>query len=148
MGRGSSKLSGGGGGGLPGGLRLQDDPVLAGLNVDLSSSKQFLYAQRASDIKAGDTLQDLFFDAEGGPKGHVSWTFHPEGLGDTFKGFSYSDIKITEVKVTGKQVKVTGLYDKAVGKAHPTADDFGKDFIKVTKTFKPNEIVRKRVKWS
>ena len=107
-------------------------------------SNKYLQALRVQDIKPGDSMYDDMI-SDGGSKKTITWTFHPEGY-ETYKGYSMSDIKITDVKVTAKTVKVTGLFDKANLKEHPKKEDYGKDTIKVTHTFKIDDIAFKRKK--
>lgn len=136
MGRGTSKVGATGGGGN---VASQKDPAL----VKASAPGQ-LDGIRVQDLKVGDTITDRVFDDNGNGKRN-KWTFHPEGQA-TFTEIPYSDLKITDVKVTPKTVKVTALFDKAVTKSRPQPSDFGKDFIEVTKTFKVGDITQKRIK--
>ena len=99
----------------------------------------------ATDIKAGDTITDEIIKGDGTKKNRVQWTFHPEGQ-STFKETPYSDIIVTEVKAGPKTTKVTGKFDRAITKMNPKKEDYGKDFIKVTKTFKNEDIIQKRGK--
>ena len=133
MGRGRSKAGGGGGG--------KKDPALEKASAPAAK----LSGIRAEDIKAGDTITDKIFDQNGENGKRKSWTFHPEGA-EKFTEVPYSDLKVTDVKVTDKSVKVTALFDKAVTKPNPKPEDYGKDFIKVTKTFKKGEITQRRGK--
>ena len=104
-------------------------------------SNDYQKALRASDISVGDNIDaDLRIN---GIAKRAMWTFHPEGA-ETFKAYPYSDIKVTNVKVSKNTVKVTGLWDKALTKTNPSKSDYGKDFIEVTKTFKASDIVKKR----
>ena len=105
----------------------------------LDNSSQ--WAMSIKDIKVGDEIDaDVRYN---GVKKRVSWTFHPEGY-DTFKSEPMSDIKVTDIKVTSKTVKVTGLFDTIVNARRGSGQKKGEKTIKVTKTFKVSDIVMKR----
>ena len=134
MGRGASKA------GRSGGAMSEAEKEKKYLE---SMSNYSQTAMRATDIKPGDTI-DADYRDENGKKVWRQWTYYPEGY-DSFKANPMSDIKITSVKVTGKQVKVEGLFDKGVTKRNPKPEDYGKDFIKVKRTFKKDDIILKRI---
>lgn len=125
MGRGTSKAGGGG----------KADPLA---KFDSNAFK----ATYATDIKAGDKITDKVIDEATGQGTHKMWTFHPDNA-DTFKAYPY-DLTVQSVKVSNKTTTITALFDKAMTKSNPQPSDWGKDFIKVTKTFKNNEIIQKR----
>ena len=102
-------------------------------------------AHYANTIKAGDTITDGLIKSDGTEKNGVEWTFHPEGYA-SFKSIPHNDLIVTEVKVGTKTTKITALFDNAVNKLNPKPEDYGKDMIKVTKTFKNDDIIEKRAK--
>ena len=126
MGRGSSKVSAGGGASNP----------LA--KFDSNAFK----ATYASDIKPGDKITDKIINETTGAASHKMWTYHPAGA-DTFQAYPY-DVQVTAVKVGAKTTKVTAKWDKAMTKRNPQPSDWGKDFITVTKTFKNKDVLQKR----
>ena len=106
----------------------------------LDNSSQ--WAMRIQDIKPGDSIGYKQLSLDGKSK-NVEWNFHREG-GLDFKAVPYSDLTITDIKVTNKTVKVTGTFDNVVNKRTGTGHKAGEDLIRVTKTFKVGDIVMKR----
>lgn len=113
---------------------VEKDPVLANLDTP------FYKATRIQDIKAGDEIIETY-DTEGSHK-TATWNY-----GNGAKGAANAPVIVTDVKATGKQVKIIGKIDTANFKDSKSKDTkWGVNFISVSKTFKPDEVATKRRK--
>lgn len=93
-------------------------------------------AARVQNIKAGDEIHNTY-DANG-DKTKDLWLYTTVNT----RGAANAPVIITDVKATAKQVKITGKIDAANFQdlKNPNTK-WGVNFIPVSRTFKPDEIV-------